>query len=1164
MKHTIRTRVGGALLSFAMVLSLLPASALAVEDITSNGLSEAGNGSSSTTLKNLNDVNSWITDRQEPNNFTIEGGKITFSVKEQQQQNDWYDWQGRKAYTGAQVSSYWKVSYTMDVTESMLEQNNVNASLWIQVDEAGENGAASQQDCVDWAIIQFINTDTIKWQSWDAYGSGSWKDISDITTTAGTYTIDVEFANGYLTQYINGVQINAYDIGVSETAPVAVITQGKSFGDAFDVAMSVPTITTQAPEVVNIQTVDQLAAAIKKQQDGQTWNIAAGTYTLTRTQLDMYKDWKNPFTSFQSGWYFPLYADDLTINGIGDVIITSDVETANGAWATQDFVSVWGNGITIDNVDILSKDYQNKVIEIMGQNFTLRNAEMKKVNEWGSGSITFNSQINNGDIGTATIENVKLYAWISTNYSKTGTLNASDVTIDFTDNEYAGYTDSEHPEWGYGWCPGIFNNSSNVAVNNDNLTIIVDDGIALADQVLNSKIQPNTTVVLNSGTYELEENQCIVLNKKVTIQGSGTETVIAGFSSVDYGNGMFTFAGGSEGSVLKDLTISYQATGAQTSAVYFNGTFTGGNADNVTKIQNVVFNGGNTLETIGREMAITSTYHKTSPIGYLEVSGCTFNNFMYGMYFNRMSNAVIENCQFNGTKYNAINIAADGTAQNSGSDNIVIRNNVFQNISFANYEYNEYSSGIRLGVNTSNVTLLNNTMDMLNSKLPVYVDEGNTQTVAIVKDGDAVVAQYLVSANCTITLPAAPSKAGYSFNGWSDGSKSYAANAQVTISKDTTFTALWSYIPTGGGSSSGSGNQTETEKNPDGSTTTTVTKPDGSTTETTKYPDGSSEVVETKKDGTTTTTTTDTEGNKTEVIENTDGSSKTTVDNKDGSSSTTTVSKNGQVEAEVKLPAAVVNEAADKGEAVALPMPEVPVTSDRDEAATVTVTLPSSTSAKVEIPVENVTSGTVAVLVKADGTEEIIKTTLTTENGVAVTLADGDTVKIVDNSKDFDDVSNQYWGASYIDFATSRNLFSGTSATTFAPETVMTRSMIVTVLASYDGANTAASDGEAWYAAGQQWAMENGISDGTNMDGNLNREQLALMLWNYAGKPAPTGNLNSFVDAGNASDWAAQAMAWAVENGLISGMGNNALDPQGLATRAQVATIMSQFVALTA
>lgn len=156
------------------------------------------------------------------------------------------------------------------------------------------------------------------------------------------------------------------------------------------------------------------------------------------------------------------------------------------------------------------------------------------------------------------------------------------------------------------------------------------------------------------------------------------------------------------------------------------------------------------------------------------------------------------------------------------------------------------------------------------------------------------------------------------------------------------------------------------------------------------------------------------------------------------------------------------------------PSPRFPVTSDKEDAPTVTVELPSNTSAKVEIPVSDVTAGTVAILVKADGTEEIIKTPLTTENGVAVTLADGDTVKIMDNSKDFDDVASNYWGNQYINFATSRELFSGTSATAFAPETVMTRSMIVTVLASYDGANTAASSGEPWYAASQQWAMENG------------------------------------------------------------------------------------------
>lgn len=151
-------------------------------------------------------------------------------------------------------------------------------------------------------------------------------------------------------------------------------------------------------------------------------------------------------------------------------------------------------------------------------------------------------------------------------------------------------------------------------------------------------------------------------------------------------------------------------------------------------------------------------------------------------------------------------------------------------------------------------------------------------------------------------------------------------------------------------------------------------------------------------------------------------------------------------------------------------MPQVPVTTDRENAPTVTVKLPQDDAVLVEIPVDDVTTGTVAVLVKADGTEEIIKTSLPTEDGVAVTLKDGDTVKIVDNSKNFTDVSNSYWGSQYIDFVTSRELFSGTGADTFSPDVTMTRGMIVTVLAAYDGANTA-STGGAWYEAGRQWAM---------------------------------------------------------------------------------------------
>lgn len=365
--------------------------------------------------------------------------------------------------------------------------------------------------------------------------------------------------------------------------------------------------------------------------------------------------------------------------------------------------------------------------------------------------------------------------------------------------------------------------------------------------------------------------------------------------------------------------------------------------------------------------------------------------------------------------------------------------------------------------------------------------------------------------------------------------------------------------PNSGGGGGGSGNNTETEKNPDGSTTTTVTKPDGSTTETTKWPDGSKEVVETKKDGTVTTTTTDKDGNQIEVVENPDSSSKTTVDNKDGSSSITTVDEDGKVEAEVKLPADLVEDAQEKGEAVTLPMPEVPVTTDRDEAPTITVDLPSGTAVRVEIPVKRVTFGTVAVLVKDNGTEEVIKTSLTTESGVAVTLSDGDTVKIVDNSKTFTDVPGSYWGSEYIDFVTSREIFSGTGGNTFSPDASMTRGMIVTVLAAYDGADTS-SNGGAWYEAGRQWAMANGISDGTNMDSALTREQLAVMLWNYAGKPA-AGSLSGYTDAASVSDWAVQAMAWCVEQGIISGM-DGGLNPQGTATRAQVATMLMQFCQL--
>ena len=372
------------------------------------------------------------------------------------------------------------------------------------------------------------------------------------------------------------------------------------------------------------------------------------------------------------------------------------------------------------------------------------------------------------------------------------------------------------------------------------------------------------------------------------------------------------------------------------------------------------------------------------------------------------------------------------------------------------------------------------------------------------------------------------------------------------------------YVPSTPGTPSGSSGTTttpanSTTANPDGSTTTTKTDAaTGTVTETTKAADGSETVVETKTDGTVTTTATDAAGNKTKTVENPDGTIVTTIENKDGGASTTTVSASGQVTAAVTVAAAAVTQASSQ--AIALPMPEVPLTADTAAAPVVTVTTGSSQPVKVEIPVERTTPGTVAVIVNSDGTEEVVKTSLATASGVTVTVADGATVKIVDNSKSFADTA-AHWAGSAITFATAHELFNGTGADSFTPNGTMTRGMMVTVLARYDGVDT--TTGATWYEKGVDWAAANNISSGADLDAPVSREQLATMLYRYAVasglNTAASGSLNGFADAGSVSDYAADAMAWAVGAGLIGGTDKGELNPGGSATRAEVATILMRF-----
>ena len=161
----------------------------------------------------------------------------------------------------------------------------------------------------------------------------------------------------------------------------------------------------------------------------------------------------------------------------------------------------------------------------------------------------------------------------------------------------------------------------------------------------------------------------------------------------------------------------------------------------------------------------------------------------------------------------------------------------------------------------------------------------------------------------------------------------------------------------------------------------------------------------------------------------------------------------------------------------------------------------------------------------------------------------------------FTDVPSGSWYADAVNYVSEKGLMNGTSKNGFSPNATTTRGMIVTILARVEGVNT---NGTPWYAAGQKWAMDNGISDGTNMTGEVTREQLAAILYRYAKlkgyDTSKSNKLDSFKDADKVSSWAVEAMQWANAESLINGKSNSMLDPQGKATRAETAAILMRFM----
>ena len=323
-----------------------------------------------------------------------------------------------------------------------------------------------------------------------------------------------------------------------------------------------------------------------------------------------------------------------------------------------------------------------------------------------------------------------------------------------------------------------------------------------------------------------------------------------------------------------------------------------------------------------------------------------------------------------------------------------------------------------------------------------------------------------------------------------------------------------------------------------GSSSTTPTKP------------------ETNKPGKTDTiTTTKPDGTKVQTETKPDGSSKTEVKDASGSTGTVKTNKNGHTTAETTLSSKAVEDAKKNGEAVKAPV-EVEASRDSNTAPTVKVELTKNAGeTAVEIPVSNVKPGTVAVLVHPDGTEEIVKNSLPTEDSIRLTMDGSATVKIMDNSKDFID-TRAHWAKDAIDFVSARGLVNGISNTIYAPNNSTTRAQLWTILARQNDADL--TGGSIWYEKAQNWAKDKGASDGANPNAAINRAQMVTMLWRAMGQPAAASDA-SFADV-PADSYYAQAVAWAIENGITAGVGNGTFDPDATCTRGQIATFLYRYM----
>lgn len=231
--------------------------------------------------------------------------------------------------------------------------------------------------------------------------------------------------------------------------------------------------------------------------------------------------------------------------------------------------------------------------------------------------------------------------------------------------------------------------------------------------------------------------------------------------------------------------------------------------------------------------------------------------------------------------------------------------------------------------------------------------------------------------------------------------------------------------------------------------------------------------------------------------------------------------------------------------------------SNAEKGATITITLSPNKGYKLDkLTVTDGSGKTVSTVKKSDTVYTFTMPASAVTVGVSYAKTDETPSKTT-----FNDVSANDWFASAVDYVTSKGMMNGTAANTFSPKANTTRGMLMTVLARHAGEDT--TGGSVWYEKGMNWAKANGVSDGTNPQVNITREQLAAMLYRYAQNKkydvSGAKSLDGYTDAQSVSSYAVPALQWANAAGVVNGKSGSKLDPKGYATRAEVAAMLMRF-----